>query len=273
MFICPVCGDSLTSNNRTYMCRNGHSFDIARQGYVNLLCSQQSSLKRHGDDRVMVSARKEFLEKGYYNPLIEKLCKITLPFVQKTVSILDAGCGEGWYCGKICQYLKSADVKVNFTGIDISKDALKYAGRRCGNDVSLAVASVYNMPIGNNTQDLVFNIFSPLAENEYSRILKNGGILIRVAPLEKHLFGLKEKIYEKPYLNDKIQPHLSGFNLLKEEKVCYTLSLDNSKDIQNLFKMTPYYYKTGVEDQNKIETLEKLDTEIAFNILVYRKLP
>jgi len=271
MFICPVCKEALAKNEKVFRCSNGHSFDIAKQGYVNLLMSQQSASKRHGDDRVMVDARKNFLEKNYYMPLAEKLCQMAEKYSGDKTNLLDAGCGEGWYGHKIIAHLESCGIKPSMAGIDISKDALKYAGKRCGDKIDFAVGSVYNMPVGNETQDIVFNIFAPLAENEYSRILKKTGVLIRVVPMERHLFGLKEKIYNKPYLNDEINPDLPGFILLEEDRVCYKLKITENEDIENLFKMTPYYYKTGREDQKKALVLTELETEIEFEILIYRK--
>lgn len=271
MFICPVCGEALIKSDNQFSCRSGHCFDIAKQGYVNLLRSQKSSAKHHGDDKTMVLARKNFLEKGFYSPLADALCKAVLKYAANPVSVLDAGCGEGWYCSKICESLKCADICTVFTGIDISKDAIKLACRNCTGGF-FAVASVFNIPVADSSQDIVLNIFSPSADDEYRRIIKKGGMLIRVVPLERHLFSLKEKIYDSAILNPPVTTSLDGFALKENINVCYELTLSSNEDIMNLFKMTPYYYKTGRKDQEKAEKLTYLKTDIQFGILIYQKL-
>ena len=269
IFFCPVCGKALNKTENCYKCDAGHSFDIARQGYVNLLRSQQSSKKHHGDDKLMVSARRRFLESGYYRPLRDKVCELAVKYCPETASVLDAGCGEGWYTAGILEALERAGKHADIAGIDISKEALKAAGARRG--ISLAVASVFDLPVGDESQDMVVSIFSPLAEAEFRRVLRDGGIFIHVVPDERHLFGLKSEIYESPYLNDAVLTALSGFDLIDDVPLCYMLHLSGTSDILSLFMMTPYYYKTGAEDQKKVMLLDSLDTEVCFRVLVYKK--
>lgn len=269
-FICPVCGKALNRAETCYRCENGHSFDIARQGYVNPLRSQQSSKKHHGDDKLMVAARRRFLDGGYYSPLRDKVCGLAAKYCPKEASVLDAGCGEGWYTSLILETLENAGKHVDMTGIDISKDALKAAGVRC-RELRFAVASAFDLPVGDASQDMVISIFAPLAESEFRRVLNENGIFIRVVPDERHLFELKAAIYEKPYLNDPVETGLSGFDLIEDAAVSYTLHLSNTSDIVSLFMMTPYYYKTGAEDQKKVMRLDSLDTGACFRVLVYRK--
>lgn len=268
-FSCPVCGKILFSNGKTYKCENGHSFDIAKQGYVNLLQSQQSRLKRHGDDKLMIKARNEFLNKGYYEPLLNELCNSAEKYLPNCADIIDAGCGDCYYSYGL--YDKLFDKKIEIAGIDISKDALIFASRR-NKDIKLAVGSVFSVPVPNNCADAVLNIFSPLASDEYLRILKKGGLLFRIIPLENHLFGLKEKIYDEPYKNDIPDFELGGFALLENIEVKYSLEINNQTDIDNLFKMTPYYYKTSINDQSKVSDLKQLKTPAEFSILIYGKL-
>lgn len=268
-FSCPVCGKILFSNGKTYKCENVHSFDIAKQGYVNLLQSQQSRLKRHGDDKLMVRARNEFLNRGYYSPLLNALCATTEQYLPYTGNIIDAGCGDCYYSAGL--YDKLADKKYEIAGIDISKDALIFASRR-NKKLMLAVGSVFSIPVPDCCADAVLNIFSPLAADEYLRILRQGGFLFRTIPLENHLIGLKEKIYDNPYKNDIPNFELDGFKLLEDIQIKYDLELDNQNDIANLFKMTPYYYKTSAKDQNKVSVLERLKTPVEFSILIYKKL-
>ncbi len=267
MFICPVCKEKLEEFEKSYLCENGHCFDKSKFGYVNLLRSNQSSSKRHGDDRMMVRARRDFLDKEYYGFLKDKLCNICSEKLPQNPVILDAGCGECYYSSAIFKKLQ-ADSKVY--GIDISKDALEFASKR-KSAVKTAVASLFNLPFADGTFDAVLNVFSPEAFEEFSRVLKKGGLLIRVIPLENHLIELKELIYDKAYLNEVPDNKIDGFGLIGEYKIWEKLSVSGNEDLNNLFKMTPYYYKTGREDQMKLDSVGGLTVTAQFCIRVYRK--
>lgn len=265
-FICPVCKAPLENSEKLYKCENGHCFDKSKFGYVNLLMSNQSSAKRHGDDRLMVRARRDFLSAGYYSFLFKEIKNICSKYLDENATILDAGCGECYYSGSIAQ----CNPKYKFLGIDISKDALEFA---CKRKVvfPLAVASLFDMPVMSESCDCVLNCFSPKADAEFERVLKNGGILIRVIPLEDHLFSLKAAVYEKPYLNEKPEKDIENLTFAEYREISRELEINNNEDILNLFRMTPYYYKTGREDQEKLTTLASFSTKAAFGIFVYRK--
>ena len=166
MFICPVCKECLTENEKSFICRNNHNFDKAKQGYVNLLMSNKQG--NHGDDKLMVKARQSFLEKGYYAPMREAVNNI----LGKNNTVLDAGCGEGYYTSLFAE-------NNTIFGIDVSKEALKVASRRCKN-ASFAVASIYELPFADNSFDVCINIFAPDSPSEFLRILKPKGRLIMV---------------------------------------------------------------------------------------------
>ncbi len=269
-FICPVCKNELSEEERLYRCEKGHCFDKSKFGYINLLQSQKSSAKRHGDDRLMVRARRDFLDAGYYGFLRDYLCGICEKYLPDGGNILDAGCGECYYSSGLKQHYSGKGKEIFVSGVDISKDALEYASKRkCG--IPLAVASLFDLPFADESFDAVLNIFSPDADDEFHRVLKTGGYLIKIIPLENHLLGLKAAIYEKPYLNDVPDKETENFVCIKTSQTKMNLSLDANEVIQNLFRMTPYYYKTGVEDQQKINNLDYLETQAEFEIRVYRK--
>lgn len=270
LFICPVCRESLSDEGRIYRCTNGHCFDKSKFGYVNLLQSRQSSAKRHGDDRIMVRARRDFLDSGAYAFLRDKICGICTKYLPSGGAFLDAGCGEGYYASGIKNFLSSEEIKTDFYGVDISKDALEYLSKR-KSGVTCAVASLFNLPFSEEAFDCVLNIFSPEAFEEFRRVLKKGGYLIRVIPCEKHLFELKAAVYDKPYLNEMPPENIEGFECVETMRTKNTLRLSSNEEIQNLFKMTPYYYKTGVDDQNKLSRLGSLETGAEFEIRIYRK--
>ena len=265
-FICPVCGKPLPCDGGVYRCGNNHCFDKSKFGYVNLLRSNSSSAKRHGDDRLMIRARRDFLSKGYYSFLLDELCKVCEKYAPRDALLIDAGCGECYYSSGILQRFPSYSA----IGADISKDALEFAHKR-GVTFPLCVASIFEMPFESGKADIILNCFAPDSPAEFHRILKDNGILIKVMPLEEHLFSLNSAVYDKPYPNERPDTSEEGFELLEYREIRQSIVLDNSEDIMNLFRMTPYYYKTGREDQLKAEVLEKLETQAAFGIAVFRK--
>jgi len=267
IFICPICKSHLAENNHTFICDNNHCYDISKQGYVNLLRSQKSSKKRHGDDKLMLQCRHDFLERGFYKPLLDEIANVVnQKSCTKPITILDVGCGEGYYTANIHTAVENSIVY----GIDISKDALIYALKR-DKELRLAAASCSELPVQTESCDVVMNIFSPTNADEYARVLKHDGILIRAVPLENHLFGLKSAVYDKPYKNKTENPQLDHFTAKDIKEIKYTWRFTTNEDIVSLFKMTPYYYKTSRTDQAKLNSLNELETEIAFGLIVYKK--
>lgn len=225
---------------------------------MNLLMKNASG-KRHGDDRTMVVSRRDFLEKGYYAPLQEAVHAA----VGQGHTVLDAGCGEGYYTAAIAR-----DNRV--IGIDISKDALRLAAGRC-KEADFAVASISDIPLPAGSTDTVVTIFAPDSNREFWRVLKSGGRLITVLPMENHLMELKAAVYDCPYANPPVHTDREGFALVDSRQETYTVTLDSNADIQALFKMTPYYYKTSQKDQEKLSRLDSLTTRLEFFVAVYEK--
>ena len=266
-FSCPVCGKSL-SGDKTFKCESNHSFDKNKHGYLNLLMSNASSGKRHGDDKLMVIARSEFLEKGFYSPVRNALTAALQKHGRAHMRILDAGCGEGWYTAHFAKTLEAFSPAV--AGVDISKDALRQAAKR--GLTELAVASTAKLPVASASCNAVLNIFSPPELQEFYRVLSADGVLIRALPMENHLLGLKQAVYETALLNPAPVTEIEGFELLDAVPVQYSVTLDTSEDIWNLFTMTPYYYKTGKSDQEKLRKLEHLTTQVEIIVLTYKKV-
>lgn len=231
--------------------------------------SNKSKSKRHGDDKLMIEARTEFLNTDSYKPLCDLMCELLQKYIPQNACVLDAGCGDCYYTEKIEKAL--ADKNASIAGIDISKFALIAAAKRSKN-IRLAVASVFALPTADFSCDAVLNVFSPFAPEEYNRVLKRGGVLLRVIPLENHLFSLKKAIYDNPLKNPEESTEIDGFTLAESQELKYSIELKSNEQIESLFKMTPYYYKTSRTDQQKLEKLNSLTTEIEFCVLVYKKL-
>ncbi|MBR3667059.1 MAG: methyltransferase domain-containing protein [Ruminococcus sp.] len=270
VFICPVCGQKLDISGNSYICPSRHSFDRAKSGYVNLLLSKHMGKTVHGDNKLMVQARRSFLGKGYYKPLCDALCTaVTDHFTGGT--IIDAGCGEGYYTSAIIEQLKQHDIAAEVCGIDISKAAVEYCAKLC-KDAELAVASVFHIPAADSSCDMLVTLFAPYCGEEFRRVLKKGGIMIMAIPSADHLWELKQAVYDTPYKNEVKPYELEGFGFIRAQKVTYTMELTSSEDIMALFSMTPYYYRTGRDQQERLAKLESLSTKADFELLVYRNI-
>ena len=264
--ICPVCENELVSDNNTLKCKNNHSFDISKYSTINLSLNNKSSKKRHGDDKKMVVARKNFLDKGYYSSILNSVVNLAKKHCTKNGVLLDAGCGEGYYTSEIAKGINASHT----IGIDISKDALRWFKKRCENATAI-VSSIFKMPVRQKSVDLAVNMFAPNPHDEFSRVIKKDGFLIRTFVLKNHLFELKQAIYDNAYYNDEEDIEIDGFSLVETVKVKEKIKVTGD-DIENLFLMTPYYYKTSKQDQEKLKNLETLETTIEVMSAIYKKL-
>lgn len=266
LFSCPVCGAPLTDDAARLFCPQGHSFDWSKYHYVNLALSNASGGKRHGDDRAMVLARQAFLDAGHYAPLRDAVCALLKERLIGAARILDVGCGEGSYTAA----MRTACPDAAVAGVDLSRDALRQAAKR-DRRLQLAVASAARLPAADASFDTVTCLFAPMEAAEYARVLRPGGLLVWAVVLEEHLMGLKAAVYDRPVPNPPPVERLPGFRLTARQDIRYELHLTESAQIQALFQMTPYYYKTSRADQEKLLRLEALDTSVAFGLMVYEK--
>ena len=261
-FRCPVCRKGVALHENVLRCESGHCFDLSREGYVNLLVGRNGGT--HGDNKEMISARARFLSAGHYLPLRALLCarvKACAPEV-----ILDAGCGEGWYT----QGLSAALPDASICAVDVSKTAAAYCAKRLKGRAATAVASVYDLPLRDGGIDAVASVFSPFSREEFLRVLKPGGALFAAIPGEKHLWQLKELLYEEPYENEVRPKGIAGFEFCGEDELHYTRYIEG-EELRDLFAMTPYYYRTPEEGRRRAEECGGMDVEIAFRLLAYRK--
>ena len=273
MYICPVCKKRLKKLDNVLHCQNGHSFDIARKGYVNLLTTNKRNPKNSGDNAEMVKARTNFLDKGYYLPLAERIAQTAQRELgtAKQPMIIDSGCGEGFYT---CVYARQLP-EARLFGIDISKAAVSHCMTRVhvagiGN-CEFAVASSFELPFLKDSADMVISTFAPVANDEYARVLKNGGKLIVISPSPRHLFELKAVAYDQPYENKPNVYGLNKFELSGEEIFEYTQNIASTQDILDLFSMTPYLYKTSAEGIERLKALDSLTVTCGFSIQVFTK--
>ena len=269
LFCCPVCRGALEGGEKGYACPNGHCFDRAKEGYVNLLPANQKHSKSPGDDKEMAAARSRFLDSGAYAPLREMLCKLSAEHTGSAPAVLDAGCGEGWYTAGILEALKKAGKRPRLAGVDLSKPSVRKAARRAP-EGEFAVASVYRLPVEDRSVDLVLNCFSPLALEEFARVLRPGGTFLYVTPAARHLWELKQVLYDAPYLNAEEAIPYEGFRY--EAVVPVTAAFRAGGGVlQDLFRMTPYYWKTPRAGAERLAALRELEITADFRIHVFER--
>lgn len=259
MIICPNCSNKLNKYNNTYKCSNNHSFDIAKEGYLNLLLNKP----RAGDNQSMIKARKEFLEKGYFDPLLKSLIDSINNLNLNNPNIVDIGCADGYYTNAISANYPS------IMGFDISKDAIRYAAKKY-KYIQFIVANAKSLPLKDESIDIILNIFAPHFIDEYSRILSSGGYIIKVTPNENHLIELKEVLYEKTYLTKEKLITEENYSIINILDLTYERNIPSS-DLVNLFSMTPYVYKTPLDDVEKLKQIPNLLVTFDFNISIYKK--
>ena len=257
--LCPKCKKELIKVENSYKCANNHSFDISKEGYVNLLLSRTDA----GDSKELVNGRIAFLNTDIYDPLRQCLEQIIADFGQnKEIKLLDMGCGTGYYTKKFSEYGTTY-------GLDISKEAIKYAAKHDKNTTYL-VASNKSAPFPSNYFDVLVHIFSPIFENEDYRLLKKGGIMVNVEGGPKHLIELKSLLYKNPYLNEEKSHSYSSLKVIEKKNIQYTHEINNF-DIHNLVMMTPYFYTTKKEDLEALKIDKNIVLTIDFLVTIFEK--
>ena len=263
VFICPVCGRTLVKNDKTLSCENRHSYDVAKSGYVHLLKPNEKNSVDPGDNKEMITARVRVMKKGYYRALSQAAAEEIGR--GNHACILDAGCGTGYVINELKQAFKDTVA----IGTDISKYAIEKAAKLY-KDVSFAVASSKRLPLPDESADALFCAFAPVYEDEFLRVLKKGGLFLRVVPAENHLYKLKEFLYETPRKNEEDERVFDAFGLVKTRRVEGEFTGD-AEDVKALVKMTPYYYHTSEEILKKLDSIEKLTVNTSFEMRVYVK--
>jgi len=265
---CPIDGKPLEIHEKQLNCENGHVFDIARQGYVNLLPVQHKRSRQPGDSKKMVSARTQFLNSGVYEPVANALAEIAYAQItdEKDTCFMDAGCGEGYYFNTIFNYLKDKNdgAEISFIGLDISKAAIAESTKR-NKEITWIVGTNRHPPVACASVDVILCVFGFQSFEGFSTVLKPGGRIILVEPGPDHLKELREVIYSEVKISDPqdlARAEKTGFALLNRKRLQFKTGAINHEQINNLLVMTPHFFRASKEGREAASNLEKLDLTV-----------
>jgi 23S rRNA (guanine745-N1)-methyltransferase len=272
---CPLDGLPLVAADRQLRCANGHSFDIARQGYVNLLPVQNKKSRAPGDSPAMVEARHRFLDAGFYRPISRQVNAMVLQHLPAGAEcVVDAGCGEGYYLDQLSNALISAGYHAHLVGLDIAKPAIIAATRR-NKQITWLVASNNNPALLPQSVDMILCMFGFPIYDAFAKVLKPGGKLLLVDAGPEHLIELRKIIYpevrktEPPALTTAGQ---AGFQLLDHAALRYSTEDLRQQQIADLLVMTPHLYRATKEGKDAAARLEHitLTVDAVFRLLEFR---
>ncbi len=259
---CPHCAEPLVPQERRLSCANHHSFDIARQGYVNLLPANFKHSKSPGDDKTMLQSRRRFLQAGHYQPLRDALAQLHSTVVadigEQTFTGLDMGGGDGYFCAAL------NSEQTPWWLSDISKDAVRMAATQLPR-ARCAVASSYKLPLADNSIDWVLRNFAPSQDQEVQRVLRAKGYYCLVTPFDDHLLELRECLYQQPKSHAS-ESVVAPFEQIDQRRVHYTFDLSGEQACGDLLAMTPMAWRSSQAQRQ--QWLARSDRQVTAHFLI-----
>ena len=261
-FACPICQENLTLVESSLKCSNRHSFDLAKFGYVNLAPQIKQSANY---DKENFQNRQQILEAGFYQTTLETISDL-LARLETAKTILDIGCGEGFYSRK----LQERHSDKTFYAFDISKDSVQITAKSEPNwAVNWFVGDLARLPIKDASMDILLDIFSPANYGEFRRVLSKDGILIKVIPTENHLKEIRQmvqdKLTKKDYSNQDIKEHFQEHFSIQSRQIASLTKPITAEQRQALLAMTPLLFHV---DHTKIDWSQLTEITIESEILV-----
>lgn len=274
--ICPICATQFVAIERALLCAHRHSFDLAKEGYVNFLRKPLP-----GDTKEMLRARRDFFAQNHYLPLSEAISELIHTNLQEhtpaePLVICDAGCGEGYYLSRLQSLLAKQPRLISYLGLDISKEAVRMAAKRC-RDAFFVVANLKErLPLADASLHIILNIFAPRNPAEFARVLAPGGLLLVVIPAPTHLQTLRDTLHLLQIEENKQQHVITQFTAQGQfcletiTPVQYELHLQGD-EIAQLVTMTPNYWHMTAEARQAMAQMVEIRTEVACVCLAFRR--
>lgn len=263
--ICPVCGQPLEHLDGGCGCSWGHRFDLARQGYVNLLVVQQKHSLHPGDTRQQVLSRRAFLEGGFYEPIVEAVKSAALRHGAQG-PVLDVGCGEGYYAVRVAQALGA-----ELMGLDISKEAVRCAAAAYKGPMWVC-GTASHLPVADDSVGTLMSMFALTVPGEFRRVLGSDGVFLQVLAAQDHLLGLKSVIYPELHQKPKDSvPQLEEFRLAESCPVSFPIDV-SGEQVMNLLSMTPHVWRITAEGAQRLAETEILHDRASCVVNVYKPL-
>jgi 23S rRNA (guanine745-N1)-methyltransferase len=283
--ICPVCEANLAQAGNTLKCPQSHSFDVSREGYVNLHLANRKRPQVLGDTKDMVRARRDFLDRGHYRPLSDAINErvhhhladgTDTPGGPFPACIAEVGCGEGTHIGRLKRYLDSQPRHRNicYFGMDISKEAVRLAAKRYG-DIRFVVASVWRKILfSSHSIQVMLNIFAPRNVAEFDRVITRDGMLLVAIPGPGHLINLRSDLGLlgiEAHKEQRVVEQFSGtFKLTGKQAIAYEMHL-TGEELLDLIQMTPNYWHTARETWDAMKSTESVRAETSFTVLQFHR--
>jgi len=266
MWSCPHCSEQLqlTEAGSGWACINGHQFDRAREGYVNLLPASARHSRKPGDSDAMIAARRRIHDAGLYQRLAATIGEMLQP-LESVANMLDLGCGEGYYGDA----LQAAHPRAQLHGVDISRAAIRLAAKRHRHAL-FAVASSFQLPLPMASQDIVLRVFAPADDSQLLRVLAPGSAYLEVGPAGEHLWELRERLYQQPRPHAESRRVIAGLELESEQELSYRLDIDRQL-LTDLVAMTPFAHRGHREKRDSLLAIDQLSLQMAFVLRLFRK--
>lgn len=267
---CPLCHQPLDNVGQQWRCKNNHLFDRAKEGYVNLMPVQHKRSKQPGDSAEMMQARRTFLDGGYYQPLQQRVVELLATALPAdALALLDIGCGEGYYTAAAASWLTQSSALAVY-GLDVAKVAIRSAAKRYP-AVSFCVASSHRLPFADAFFDAVLRIYAPCKAEELARVIRPGGVVVTVSPGPRHLYQLKQQVYQEVQLHAEHDQQFEGFACELTEQLAYTMTLPGEQ-AANLLQMTPFAWRASPDVQQSLADTAAFPCETDFAIRLYRRI-
>lgn len=271
-YLCPLCDKNLHLHqaSKGYYCDNKHHFDLAKEGYLNLLVVQHKNSKEPGDSRQMMRARRNFLEAGYYQPMADAVARLVCDTLADTpeARLLDLGCGEGYYSRRIAAAKGEHNIEQH--GLDIAKNAILAAAKKQP-DSQFVVASSDKVPFNQEHFDMLLKVYAPANDDELRRVIKQDGYLLTVTPGPRHLWQLKEFIYRKVKEHAVEAEIPDGFEKVTTERLSFAIT-PTVDERMALLQMTPFAWRANDKIRRAIQHAKELSIETDFILTLSRRV-